>query len=200
MTEKRWDSFFLFLVRSSGWDFILLTVDSWAAQISASIYLMNKYLADESLMKRKGRTSLSEGTCAWGRDEFGFLWVVVRGLFWFRWVLYNKLWVGEVRLIMKSYVSMPYMLVQLRNLDFMWWLTLKHGWERPKIIKVTWNIKSRKKWWCSDCIVIMCVSLLGVLSTQASNSRPCWRSRDQSEVGRKCRHWSVEFGKWQGRS
>ena len=156
--------FFFFLVWSSGWDFILLPVDSWAARISPTVYLMNTYLADESLMKRKGRTSPSEGTWAWGGDEFVFLWVIVRGLFWYRWIFYNKLWVGEVRLVMKSYVSMPYMLVQLRNLDLIWWLTLKCWWERPKIIKVTWKIK-RKKWWCSEWIMVMCVPIRGAQHT-----------------------------------
>lgn len=33
--------------RRSRWDFILLTVESWAARTEPGTYLMNKYLTDE---------------------------------------------------------------------------------------------------------------------------------------------------------
>lgn len=123
--QKRWD---IFLIWRSGWDFTLLTVDSWATRITPAMHLVNTYLTDELLMKRRGRTSPSEETCAWGGDEFdsqrsALIEDEYSAINVGRW---GGTPYGELRVCALHASSAEEFGLDLMTLTFKW------GWERPK--------------------------------------------------------------------
>lgn len=185
--QKRWDFIWFWWYL---WDFILLTVESWAARLALATYLINN-------LWRERKNILSEESSAWmGPWRREYIWLFVGGSQGSTLVkadVLQKVWVDEVGPIMDVYALCTCSAEEF-GLDLM-----AYSWIGVKeILDNQYDLKNKKTKNMIRMYYGYLCFLQGCFNKFASNFRLCWKFK--TEVWRKCRHWLIEFGKLPGGS